>query len=201
MLILASASDARKALLAGAGLDFEVRVPVIDERALESEAVAGGADGRAVALLLAGAKAQAIAAQAPGDVVIGADQTLALGYELFHKPETIEAARSQLDLLAGKTHRLHAAVAIAVAGRVVWSGVETAELTMRSFDAAERDAVLALEGDRALRSVGGYRLEGPSIRLFEGVRGDYFSILGLPVLPLLAALREHAPDVLAPGRQ
>jgi septum formation protein len=200
MLILASRSKTRAMLLAGAGLAFETRSPEIDERAVESEAVAGGADGRAVATLLAEAKARSVAQTAPDAVVIGADQTLALGYELLHKPATVEAARAQLELLRGKTHRLHAGVALAVAGEVVWSAVETAELTMRAFEPAEGDAVLALEGTAALDSVGGYRLEGPSIRLFESVRGDYFSILGLPLLPLLAALREHAPAALSVGR-
>jgi septum formation protein len=195
MLILASQSQARKILLEGAGLSFETRPPDIDERAVETEALTGGADGRQVAMLLAEAKARAVAAHAPGAVVIAADQTLALGYELLHKPATLAEARLQLEHLRGKTHRLHAGVALAIGGEVVWSVVETAELTLRAFSPEECDEVVALEGEALLASVGGYRLEGPSIRLFEAVRGDYFTILGLPLLPLLAALRLHAPDV------
>lgn len=197
MLILASQSQSRKSLLLGAGLRFAVRAPELDERAVESEALASGADGRQVAMLLAEAKARAIATGEPDATVIAADQTLALGYELLHKPATLEDARRQLLHLRGRTHRLHAGVALAVNGVIVWSDVETAELTLRDFTAEECDEVLRLEGDAVLGSVGGYRLEGPSIRLFASVRGDYFTILGLPLLPLLAALREHAPNVFS----
>jgi septum formation protein len=197
MLILASRSQTRKTLLEGAGLPFAVEVADIDERAVETAAVEAGADARQVAVLLAEAKAAAVSARRPGDLVIGADQTLALGPELLHKPGSPEAAIVQLDRLAGKTHRLHAGIALAIDGAPVWSLVDTAELTMRAFTPAERDAVLKLEGDAILSSVGGYRLEGPSIRLFEAVRGDYFTILGLPLLPLLEALREQLPEVFA----
>jgi septum formation protein len=196
MLILASQSSSRKALLAGAGLDFVATPAALDERAVENAAIAAGADARQVAIALAEAKALAVSAPADA-VVIGADQILALGPGLLHKPDSLEAARAQLERLRGKTHRLHAGIAMAIGGRIVWSAVDTAELTMRDFSAAERDAVLALEGPAVLSSVGGYRLEGPSIRLFEAIRGDYFTILGLPLLPLLAALRLHAPDIFA----
>jgi len=196
MLILASQSTARKALLAGAGLEFEVAPASVDEREIEEPAQAAGAGGRDIALLLAGAKAKAVSARHPGQFVIGADQTLALGTELFHKPQNLDEAASQLDRLRGKTHRLHAAIALVRDGEILWSAVEMAELTMRNFSKAERDEVLALEGSAVLDTVGGYRLEGPSIRLFETVWGDYFTILGLPLLPLLAALREIAPHLL-----
>lgn len=197
MLILASQSPTRKALLAGAALSFETITPAIDERAVEAEATAGGADARQIAQLLAEAKARAVAAARPEAVIIAADQTLALGYELLHKPQSFDGAREQLDRLRAKTHRLHAGVVVAIEGAVVWSHVETAELTMRDFSDAERDEVLTLEGEAAFSSVGGYRLEGPSIRLFEAIRGDYFTILGLPLLPLLSALRQYAPEVFA----
>jgi septum formation protein len=190
MLILASRSVTRKALLAGAGLAFEVRSADVNERAIES-AMAGD-DAAAIARALAEAKARAV----PGAAVIGADQVLAFAGGLLHKPPSVAAAREQLLQLRGATHELHAGVALAREGTIVWSGVETARLTMRDFSEAELDRVLALEGDAILGSVGGYRLEGPSVRLFAGIEGDYFTILGLPLLPLLGALRRHAPDLL-----
>lgn len=196
MLILASQSSARKALLAGTGLRFETSPAQIDERALEAEVLGKGGDAPMVARRLAEAKALAVSLTRRG-VVIGADQVLADDGELLHKPEDLAAAAAQLDRLAGRTHFLHAGVALASAGRLLWSTTETASLTMRDFDAAERDAVLALEGRSVLGSVGAYRLEGPSIRLFEQIEGDYFTILGLPLLPLLAALRQHAPETFA----
>jgi len=197
MLILASSSTTRKALLAQAGLAFSCQPASIDERALENAALEAGGDGRDVALLLAEKKAAAVAALHPGTIVIGADQTLALGTELLHKPADRAEAAAQLDYLRGKTHRLHAAVALVRDDVLLWSGIETAELTLRDFTPDERDDVLDREGDAILSSVGSYRLEGPSIRLFETVTGDYFTILGLPLLPLLAALRSVAPETLS----
>ena len=196
MLILASASATRKALLDKAGLRFAAMPAELDERHVESEALRGGGDARDVALLLARHKAEAVSRERPGDWVIGADQTLALGLELLHKPVSRTDAIAQLERLRGKTHRLHAAVTLVKDGVLLWSDLQTAELTMRDFSAAERDHVLDLEGEASLASVGSYRLEGPSIRLFETVAGDYFTILGLPLLPLLAALRDIAPELL-----
>ena len=189
MLILASASPTRKSLMEKASFSFSVVPASVDERALEAEALAAGADGRDLAGLLARAKAEAVSKRHPNAYVIGADQTLALGTQLLHKPVSREDAARQLDHLAGKTHRLH--------GELLWSDVETAELTMREFSPEERDLVLDLEGEAALTSVGGYRLEGPSIRLFETITGDYFTILGLPLLPLIGALRDIAPELLS----
>jgi len=196
MLILASASPTRKALLDKAGLHFAVQPAQLDERGVEQAALAAGGDARDVALLLARSKAEMVTGHHPGDLVIGADQTLALGLELLHKPDSREEASEQLSHLRGKTHRLHAAVTLVRDGQLLWSDIETAELTMRDFSDDEREIVLDLEGDAVLTSVGGYRLEGPSIRLFETVTGDYFTILGLPLLPLLAALRDIAPELL-----
>lgn len=196
MLILASKSSTRKALLEQAGLGFSTAPAAIDERALETAAIDAGGDGRDVALLLAQHKAEAVAKAHPGAIIIGADQTLSLGTELLHKPTDRADAARQLDHLRGKTHRLHAAVTLVRDDVLLWSDIQTAELTMRNFTIEERDDVLNREGDAILASVGGYRLEGPSIRLFEKVVGDYFTILGLPLLPLLAALRTIAPETL-----
>jgi len=196
MLILASASATRKALLDKAGLRFEAKPAELDERQVENQALEAGGDARDVALLLARHKAEVVSSSRQGDLIIGADQTLALGLELLHKPASRAEAVAQLDHLRGKTHRLHAAVTLVRDGHLLWSDLQTAELTMRDFSAEERDHVLDLEGEASLGSVGGYRLEGPSIRLFETVAGDYFTILGLPLLPLLAALRDIAPELL-----
>ncbi|WP_423065708.1 Maf family protein [Devosia sp. CN2-171] len=203
MLILASKSAARNALLAGVGLRFEASPAEIDERAVEAEVLGKGGDAVAVARRLAEAKALTVSATRPEGVVIGADQVLAeadgprpeLAASILHKPVDLREAARQLDRLRGRTHHLHSGVALARNGTVLWSVVETARLTMRDFSPSERDEILALEGEAVLGSVGGYRLEGPSIRLFERVEGDYFTILGLPLLPLLGALRLHAPDV------
>lgn len=195
MLILASRSKARQALLSGAGLSFETVASALDERAVEA-GLEPKTPPAELARRLAAAKATAVSQTRPSDWVIGADQTLALGEVLFHKPETMDAARRQLDTLRGRTHRLYSGVALAHGGALAWSDVDSAELTMRDFPAAEADEILRLEGEAILGSVGGYRLEGPSVRLFESIRGDYFTILGLPLLPLLAALRRHTPDSL-----
>lgn len=193
MLILASTSSTRKSLLSGAGLRFTAIAPQVDERALEACGQNQALSPPDLARVLAEAKARDVAAHHPEAFVIGADQVLALGAERFHKPLTLAAARTQLDALRAKTHALHSGVALVRNGDVLWSRTETAMLTMRAFSGAERDAVLKAEGEAVLQSVGAYRLEGPSIRLFERVEGDYFTILGLPLLPLLAALRSHAP--------
>ena len=196
MLILASQSTTRKALLEQAGLRFATAPAHIDERALEAAAIEAGGDGRDVASLLARHKAEHVARAHPGAIVIGADQTLSLGTELLHKPVDRADAATQLEHLRGKTHRLHAAVALVRDETLLWSDLQTAELTMRDFTAAERDEVLDREGDAILAAVGGYRLEGPTIHLFDKVVGDYFTVLGLPLLPLLAALRTLAPETL-----
>ena len=191
MLILASQSATRKALLTGAGLIFESSPAPIDERAIEAGQL--GKHPRALAQQLAGEKALAISRLNPAATVIGADQVLAFT-SLLHKPTDLAEARSQLLLLRGKTHHLHAGVALARDGEILWAEVDTAALTMREFDEAELDAVLAKEGEAVLAAIGGYRLEGASINLFERIEGDYFTILGLPLVKLLAALRRYAPS-------
>ena len=191
-MILASQSPTRKALLQNAGIACEAIPARVNEREIERGNLVERAGADRVALKLAEAKALAV----PGAAVIGADQILELGGEILHKAATLEEARQRLDQLRGRTHHLHTAVALAMSGGVVWRHVEPASLTMRSYSDAERDAVLEEEGETVLGSVGAYRLEGPSVRLFERIEGDYFAILGLPLLPLLAALRQHASEVL-----
>lgn len=194
MLILASNSAARKALLTGAGLRFDTSPAQIDERALEAKLV--GKAPEAVARELAEAKALDVSARNPGATVIGGDQVLAFAGGLLHKPADFDAARAQLDRLRGKLHHLHCGIALARDSKILWSQTHSARLLMRDFSDAERDQVLALEGEAVLGSVGAYRLEGPSVRLFAAIEGDYFTILGLPLLPLLTALRLNAPNLL-----
>ena len=190
-LILASSSAARAALLENAGLAFR-RVPAdIDERAAEEPLAAGGAGPGDIAELLAEVKALDVSARHPGALVIGADQTLGLGEARFNKPEDMEAARRQLLALSGRTHTLHSAVCVARDGAILWRELAAAHMTMRPLSPAFVGQYLAAVGDRALKSVGCYQLEGPGIQLFERIDGDYFTILGLPLLPLLAFLRSE----------
>ncbi|MFK8254053.1 Maf family protein [Ancylobacter terrae] len=188
-LVLASKSTARRALLAAAALPFDSAVADVDERALEDETRAAGGGPVEVARRLAAAKALAVAADHPGRLVIGADQTLALGEEALHKPADRAAAFNQIARLAGRTHMLHAAIAVARDGQVLFETVASARLAMRPLDAAAIEAYLDAAGAAVLGSVGGYQLEGLGIHLFEAVEGDHSTILGLPLLPLLAFLR------------
>lgn len=188
-LILASASPFRKALLTHAGLDFQSQKPEIDERAVEAPLKDSGATPDDVALVLAIAKANDVSERNPGALVIGSDQTLSLGDEIFHKPADMEAARRHLLKLSGRTHQLNSAVAVVRDGETLWSHVGIASLTMRPLDPAFIGRHLARVGAKALQSVGAYQIEGEGIQLFEKIDGDYFTIVGLPLLPLLAALR------------
>lgn len=186
-LILASKSTARLSLLVAAGLPVERVAVDVDERAMEREA--GEHDPSAVALLLARAKALAGAALSPGRYVVGADQTLAQGRDLFHKPADVAAARAQLKRLSGRTHELHSAVAVARDGEVLFQAAPVAYLTMRHLTEEPLEAYLAATGAHALTSVGAYQLEGLGVHLFEKIEGDHFTILGLPLVPLLAFFR------------
>lgn len=194
-LVLASKSAARRALLEAARLPYEAISVEVDERALEAAEVEKGADPAGVATVLARAKALAGSAVRSGRLVIGADQTLALGSEAFHKPADRAAARLQLERLSGGTHALHSALALVRDGEVLFETLESAYLSMRSLSAPALDAYLAVAGDSVLGSVGGYQLEGLGIHLFERVAGDHSVILGLPLLPLLSFLR-HRGDLL-----
>ncbi|TSJ64206.1 septum formation inhibitor Maf [Starkeya sp. 3C] len=190
-LVLASKSVARRALLEAARLPFEAVGVDVDERTLESEAAGRGLGPAQIASVLARAKALAGSAAHPGRLVIGADQTLALGDEAFHKPADMAAARMQIARLAGRTHALHSAIAVTHDGTVLFETVESAHLAMRPLDGASLDAYLAAAGPAVLSSVGGYQLEGLGIHLFERVEGDHSVILGMPLLPLLAFLRRQ----------
>jgi len=188
-LVLASKSDVRGKILAAAGLRFEIRPTLIDERAVEAKA--GTRDAAAAARLLARAKAEAIAATLPGRLVLGADQTLARGNTRFGKPANREAAAAQLRTLRGRSHELHSALALVRDGAVLFDCVDAAQLTMRDFSDGFLDDYLDMMGDYAMASVGAYQLEGIGIHLFERVKGDHFTILGLPLLPLLRFLRQN----------
>jgi septum formation protein len=188
-LVLASRSDVRGKILAAAGLRFEIRALTIDERAIETQA--GIDDPAGVARHLAHAKASAVAGGLPGRVILGADQTLARGTKRFTKPTDRDVASAQLRDLRGHTHELHSALALVRDGSLLFSCVDTARLTMRNFSDRYLEEYLDLAGDAALKSVGGYQLEGIGIHLFERVEGDYFTILGLPLMLLLAYLRQN----------
>jgi septum formation protein len=188
-LILASQSSARKMLLANAGLDFEAVTADIDERGIQ--AASKLSDPREIGLLLAREKAKAVSAGHAGHFVIGADQTLALGNRLFNKPAGHAEALAQLRDLAGQTHELNSAVAVVQDGRIVFEDVSVARMTMRPMSEAELSAYLDAAGEAVTRSVGAYQLEGLGIHLFERIEGDHFTILGLPLLPLLVYLRSE----------
>jgi septum formation protein len=189
-IILASSSPFRKTLLANAGVSFAAVRPDIDERAAEAPLKESGATPEDVALVLATAKAAEVSQRNPQALVIGSDQTLSLGDQIFHKPADMEGARRQLLGLSGKMHQLNSAVVLVRGGETLWSHVAVARLTMRALEPAFIGRYLARVGDKALSSVGAYQIEGEGIQLFESVEGDYFTIVGLPLLPLLAALRE-----------
>jgi len=187
-LLLASASPFRRKMLEAAGVPFRVVPAEVDESALK-RSLAGKVAPEGLAEALAAAKAEAVSGKFPADLVIGADQVLALGDETFGKPHDLIAARAQLERLRGRTHQLLSAVALARGGRIVWSKVDTASLTVRELSAAFLDEYLARCGERLLGIAGAYEIEGLGIQLFDRVEGDYFTIVGLPLLPLLAELR------------
>ncbi|KWV45948.1 septum formation inhibitor Maf [Bradyrhizobium macuxiense] len=188
-LILASQSRARKMLLENAGLDFEALPADLDERAVQNDS--GRSAPGEIASLLAGEKALFISRQRPGQYVVGADQTLALGHRLFSKPAGRAQAAEQLSLLAGHVHELHSAVSVVRDGKTLFADVSVARMTMRRLGDREIGAYLDQAGDRVTTSVGAYQLEGLGVHLFERIEGDHFTILGLPLLSLLAFLRSE----------
>ena len=188
-LILASKSPFRAAILRHAGIGFRAEAAGIDERAAEAPLLKSGASGEDIASVLAEAKALDVSERFSDELVLGADQTLSLDDELFHKPADMEAARRHLLKLSGKTHILSSALVLARQGETIWRHVSVARLTMRELSPAFIGRHLAKVGEAALSSVGAYQYEGEGIQLFEAIDGDYFTIVGLPLLPLLAELR------------
>ncbi|HUN98906.1 MAG TPA: Maf family nucleotide pyrophosphatase [Bradyrhizobium sp.] len=188
-LILASQSRARRALLDDAGFDFDAIPADIDERKVQHDS--GLSEPEQVALLLAREKALAVSSAHSERMVIGADQTLALGSQLFTKPAGRTQAAGQLRRLSGKTHELHSAIAVARGGRTLFETVSVARMTMRELTEAEIEAYLDAAGAAVTTSVGAYQLEGLGVHLFDRIDGDHFTILGLPLLPLLAFLRSE----------
>jgi septum formation protein len=188
-LILASQSRARQTLLANAGINFEAVPAEIDERAVQ-QASSLSAPGD-IAALLAREKSLSVSSRLTGRLVVGADQTLALGPRLFSKPAARAQAAEQLSALAGRTHELHSGVTVARDGKILFADVSSARMTMRRLGEAEIDAYLDEAGEAVTSSVGAYQLEGLGVHLFERIEGDHFTILGLPLLQLLGFLRSE----------
>jgi len=189
-LVLASGSAARRRMLEAAGLAFAVELPRVDEEGEKTRLRARGVPPLEQASGLAEVKALSVSQQREG-LVIGADQMLAIGDEVLDKPESVAEARTHLERLRGRTHELITAAVIARDGAIIWRTTEIPRLTMRDFSDAFLTDYLARAGESTLHSVGAYQLEGLGAQLFERVDGDYFSVLGLPLLPLLAFLREQ----------
>lgn len=186
-LILASRSAARRTMLADAGVPFSIQVADVDEDAVK--AAHDPADAAGLAVELARVKALAVSRHDADAWVLGADQTLAFDGGLVSKAPSLDAARVRLAAMRGRAHHLHSGAALARNGQIVWSGVDTATMRVRDFSDAFLDAYLAAEGESLLACVGSYRLEGMGSQLFERVEGDYFTVLGLPLWPVLAELR------------
>jgi septum formation protein len=190
-LVLASASRARRLILEAAGLELAVDPAALDEGQVKARAQREGVTAGQCAVMLAEAKAAQVAGRHPGALVIGADQMLDCQGTWLDKPRDPADARRQLTLLRGRAHTLHAAIAVACEGDILWRHLEPARLVMRRFSDGFLDDYLAEMGEEVCGSVGGYLLEGLGAQLFQSVEGDYFSILGLPLLPLLAFLRDR----------
>ncbi len=192
-VVLASASTTRVHLLEVAGISFRAVPAKVDEAAIRDALCADNEDidPADVAEVLARAKAEVVSRANPGALVVGADQVLALGNTMFAKAASQEEARETLMRLRGETHDLHSAVVLAEGGEVTWAHVDTARITMRRYSASALTRYLTVAGRRVLESVGCYQIEGPGVQLFERIEGDYFTILGLPMLPLLEELRQR----------
>ena len=189
-LILASQSPFRRMLMENAGLAFRAEAAEIDERAVEAALAARNPTPQEIAEALAIEKARDVAGRNPDALVIGSDQTLSLEGRVFHKPADMAEAKSHLLAMSGRTHSLNCGIALVRNGETLWSHVSIAHLTVRPLSDAFVDRYLERVGTRILASVGAYQLEGEGVQLFERIDGDYFTILGLPLLPLLAKLRD-----------
>lgn len=188
-LILASSSASRQMLMRNAGLDFSSIPADIDERSIDARLADEGAAPETIAVELAKAKALAVSLLHPSAFVIGSDQTMSLGSRIYHKPKDMDEAHANLMSLSGKTHRLNCGAAIAQNGKIIWDIVTVADMTVRDLDKDFVTRHLERVGPKVLSSVGAYQLEGEGIQLFTSIEGDYFTILGLPLLPLLTKLR------------
>lgn len=189
-IVLASGSPFRRKMLEDAGILVEAIPADIDERAVESAIEGSGITPGELGVILAEAKAVDVSQHLPDRLVIGADQTLSLGDEVLHKPGDMEEARRRLLAMSGRVHQLNSGVVIARNGTVLWRHVSVARLTMRELDPAFVGRHLSRVGEKALSSVGAYQIEAEGIQLFEKIEGDHFTIVGLPLLPLLAELRK-----------
>ena len=189
-LILASKSPFRAMLMRNAGLAFSQQAAHVDERVIEQTLDATGTTPEELALILAEAKALDVSGRYPDALVIGSDQTLSLADEVLHKAATMEEARRRLLQLQGRTHQLNSAVVLAQKGEAVWRHVSVARLTMRPLSPEFIGRHLARTGEKVLGSVGCYQFEGEGLQLFEAIDGDYFTIVGLPMLPLFSELRK-----------
>jgi septum formation protein len=189
VLVLASASPSRQALLKAAGVEFKTVPAGLNEAALMDDLIAKGSKAEAIATVLAEQKATMVSRRLPGETVLGGDSVLELGTDILGKSSDMTAVRLLLGKLSGRTHQLISGAALARDGQAFWHHVSRVRMTVRRLSDAFIDAYLAEEGEKLLGSVGGYHFEGRGVQLFESVAGDYFSILGLPLLPVLAALR------------
>ncbi len=188
-LILASKSPFRSLMLKNAGITFISKAAKIDERAIEEPLQNSGVTPQDVAMILAVAKACDVSAHHKDALVIGSDQTLSLDHHVFHKPNGMEEAARHLLAMSGKTHQLNSAVALVINGQTIWSHISVAHMTMRELTPKFIAQHLARVGSSILSSVGAYQFEGEGVQLFDKIDGDYFTILGLPLLPLLKELR------------
>lgn len=190
-VILASGSRPRARMLVNAGVPFTASAASVDEATIKASMRATGADVADVAELLAATKAQQVSRNHEGSLVIGADQMLACDGEWFDKPDSPLAARKQLEKLRGRTHELISAVCVVRDGEVLWHNIDRARVTIRPFSGTFTDQYIDKMGEKICATVGGYELEGLGAQLFSRIEGDYFTILGMPLLPLLDFLRGH----------